>query len=281
MTSARRDPPIPRELADRVLQHLIALEVQYKLEREGAPRIAIISGFAVAHRGLLFWVTANHCLKALKDLRDASGVQMGIVRLHDRYAHPAAVSIPTDLDTILQWACGDQETDVGIALPRQMIQDLVAANPKVVPLEFDSPVPDGFEHSCYCIAGFPEEVQRPVIIDHREYWLTKWNGKVLCITTRLDVDEADANFPEGCKRIPGCMYGLIDTKLVVESIVGMSGGPAFEVSRKGEQWHWRLVGVQSSWFADRQLVCIARAERLTALADAICDRIPAAHPKKG
>ena len=103
---------------------------------------------------------------------------------------------------------------------------------------------------------------------------------MLCITSHLDVHEGDAIFPEGVKARPGCMYGLIDTKTVVNDIDGMSGGPVFEVLRNGEQWHWRLVGVQSSWFRNLQLVCIARTEQLRDTADWICDRIPGAHPKQ-
>jgi hypothetical protein len=258
----------------------LALEVQYKLHSEPTPRIVVISGFAVAHRGLLFWITAAHCLESLKKLRNAAGVELGPVRLHDQFPHPAAQAIPIDLDSMLQYAFGDPVTDGGIALPRQMVQELVAANPQLKPLQFDSAAPDGFEHSCYCIAGLPTEFQKSIVVDSREYWLTHWSGKVLCITSHLDVHEGDAIFPEGVKARPGCMYGLIDTKTVVNDIDGMSGGPVFEVLRNGEQWHWRLVGVQSSWFRNLQLVCIARTEQLRDTADWICDRIPGAHPKQ-
>ncbi|MFN7590381.1 MAG: hypothetical protein ACK501_05940 [Planctomycetota bacterium] len=122
MTNSRRDPAIPKALADHLPRHLLALEVQYKLHSEPTPRIVVISGFAVAHRGLLFWITAAHCLESLKKLRNAAGVELGPVRLHDQFPHPAAQAIPIDLDSMLQYAFGDPVTDGGIALPRQMVQ---------------------------------------------------------------------------------------------------------------------------------------------------------------
>src|SRR5262245_31001930 len=86
---------IPKILGERFRDRLISLEVSYETSDHPRPRIALISGFAVAHRGILFWVTANHCLAALQELDTSPDARVGSVRWCDRFGNAAAQAIPT------------------------------------------------------------------------------------------------------------------------------------------------------------------------------------------
>lgn len=280
MPGVDRDPLIPQVLGESILKHLIALEIRYQRENDTEPRVAVFSGFAIAHRGIMFWVTADHCLKLLKTLRDSPSVRVGAVRWHDRYSHKDAAAIPTDLHTVLRWAYGTDPPDIGIILPRQNVQDLVAANPNVVPLSLEEEIPAGFEHYGYCIAGLPAEAVESIVTDAGAVWITSWTGRVAIITTTLDVTPDGGQLPEGYEAVEGCMYGHIDTKDVIASIEGMSGGPVLGIARRGHEWHWRLVGVQSAWFPNLQIVRIAKIDTVVAFANALCDLIPAAHGQR-
>jgi len=274
-----RDPLIPELLGPSILRHLVALEIHYTTEDHPEPRVSVVSGFAIAHRGIMFWVTADHCLKLLKKMLVHPELHVGLVRWNDRYSHQDAAVIPTDLESVLRWAYGANPPDVGVVLPRQNVQDLVAANPNVVPLSLQEAPPEGFEHVGYCVVGLPAEAVETIVTDAGSAWVTSWTGKVAGITTNLDIDPGGDQLPAGYQPVEGCLYGYIDTKDVITSIEGMSGGPVLAISRSGDRWHWRLFGVQSAWFPDRQIIRVAGIDTLVAFADVLCDRIPAAYDR--
>ncbi|GJM23584.1 MAG: hypothetical protein DHS20C15_34990 [Planctomycetota bacterium] len=264
-------PLIPEKFGLRFREHLISLEVTYETTEHPVPRIAVISGFALAHHGFLFWVTANHCLAELQKLHRSKKAHVGQVRWCDRFSNAAAQAIPTSIPEVLKYAIGREGPDVGVVVPRQNVQDLVAANENVVPLTLNQQVRDGFEHVGYCLVGLPHEALGAEVGESGDNWVTSWNGKIACITSHLEIPHDSTELPSPGQ--PDYMYGRIHLKGLIHDISGMSGGPVFAIGQRGSDWQYRLVGVQSAWFKNHQITCVAKIGHVEQMADRLCEHI--------
>lgn len=260
-------PLIPREFGERFRRHMVALEVFFTRTGGRDPQHVVFSGFLLEHGGVQFWVTAAHCLDALRMLHSDVECDVIAARWSDRFDVSAAAVIPTDLDHVLSLSVSRRPPDVGVVLPRLNAQQLLRANPSVAPLSACTAPEPGHAHVGYCIVGLPSERIDSSVSETNDNWITSWNGQVACITSHLDLPADHDCVAQDFWGDQDCMYGHIDCGEVLDSIVGMSGGPVFSVSRQGDQWSYRLVGVQSAWMPHEQIVRIARIEPVVAIAE--------------
>jgi len=247
---------------------LVTLFIRYESEQkiEGAH----ITGFLFHHQNIPIWITAGHAMEDFKKLL-ASSVQIKQCHFID-CAGGGGQTIPIDRNDIRPVTINRDGVDISIViLPGYVFKTLFANErnywlnaPK--PHHLKKPKPIGFH-----LVGWPKILERN----------SKWHisKHVIELSTQLTLICLPIKRISGRKKSSnsfwnrkGGFYGRIlpytnSTKLDLESIVGMSGGPIFAIQpQKDGSFNSRLYGIQSGWLASTGEIYATHISTVTAIA---------------
>lgn len=240
----------------RVVRHFVGLSWwwSHPAERGNRSRFGCASCFVVEVRGIWFLVTAAHVIRDLILLR-TQGAEITQWRLEDQATGKFSQGVPFDFDPDRWIVIDDDELGSDYAafpLSDLYQRQLVAA--EIHPLDESAWLLEGSEKfDVLFMLGIPKESVRegspPVI-------------KLVIIP----MDPCDS--PAGHPRKPDRQYAKLRAPGPaeppgVQDIDGMSGGPIFGLFVRQGAVSYRLLGIQSAWFAASRIVSFCPIDALT------------------
>jgi hypothetical protein len=198
----------------------------------------VFSGFLVDAGGLLFFLTAGHIIRDIREALD-NGAKFDVWRFDDSTAHSGEQmpAIPYDFDPE-RWLTIENE-DIGLDYAALPLQDIYCQL-----LDAGGARPIGKvawgdhlqEHDHWALIGIPSET---VEYDKE----TRITGKVVL----LPLEPAETPQEAGGKS-ENQFYARLTSMGNVQDIDGLSGGPIFSLKKTEEGWRYCLIGVQSGWY---------------------------------
>jgi hypothetical protein len=225
-------------------RHLVGLCVTYrhtnKEEAELPSRFATCSGTLLFVEGALYFLTAGHVLKELKELRDNKAVVIEHASLADVFGYKCIsdTPIPFDIQNSLLCFIDDDELglDFGIIPIGPHHARLLAKNGIIALSEQNwirqrDVVLDG-----YLMLGFPAEKVSERVSDTSRVTIepTAFSVKRL----EVDPEQRSTTYPQ--------FLGQVSDGLPFKSLKGMSGGLIFGFRSQPQPSYW-VVAIQSSW----------------------------------
>jgi hypothetical protein len=225
-------------------RHLLGLCVTYRHtipeEAHLPSRFVTCSGTLLLIEGALYFLTAGHVLKALKELRDNKEVNIEIASLADIFGHRRVsdTPIPFDLTHAHMSFIDDEEMglDFGVIPIGPHHARLLIKNGMVALSEENWSRQHKEEFEGYTMLGFPAE-----LVSERISGSSRVHIEVAMIgVRRLELGHAQqkTTYPR--------FVGQIGNDLPFKSIEGMSGGVIFGFQTKPRLRYW-IVAIQSSW----------------------------------
>jgi hypothetical protein len=265
-------PEVAAILLKQFKKHIVGLFVAVKEHAETAFRQVVFSGFLLRHSGVYFWVSAGHVVNRVRALVDSQQKYDCVLRWADDYHKEGAESVPANIipSQVFSVYNSEDDPDFGVIAISNFDAECLLRNENLVPMDeriwykHESARPAG-----YYLIGFPEEGQ-----SSKEFAIgddIKRHGleySYWCLPVqKLEYDNPEVNksiFANPTDFYDKLMLPLGDGGL--HSVVAMSGGPILSIERKGEQFTYRLYGVQKSWDRSRLVI---RGEHIGRVAEII------------
>jgi len=205
-----------------------------------------LSGFIASVKGLWFWVSAGHLLRAIDERLDGGRRRITRTMFFDRWAGgPFTRGIPIDFAEIRRFAESCERLDYFVLPLRQNTVDLLQANgvsPLDEPRWLELPDPNEIEY-CF-LEGTPYEKARG--LPNRGVTLARAslparllsvapNDAASTLAVSIDAELSETIGPEQ-----------------IANIKGMSGGPLFAVAHD-RQRYW-VLGIQSGWHETQRVI---------------------------
>lgn len=259
-------------LGEYLKRHALMLHVIFT--RKGKPGQAHFTGILFERQGILYWVTAAHCLDAIQEALGDATVEIKASRWLDHDTRVHARGIPMDLKGMLTIRVATEMLDLAAIPLLGNTADLLRGCDTFAPLTEqvwgkNPEIPPGL----LAVGGYPGEWFKGSVSESAtSYEVTFSAGHALLPVDPLRAP-ADplAGPPEWWAR-DDCIYGSVVLPTTVphmrlESIVGMSGGPVFslEWDERANTVRYRLYGIQSEWLPKSRIVRIERIESVPAL----------------
>lgn len=256
-------------------RHTLLLHVVFT--RDGKPCQTHFSGMLFQREGILYWVTAAHCIDEIRKSEVDPSIRIETARWIDHDTRPAARGIPVDVREMLAIHVPSEMLDIAAVPLLGNTADLLRRSNTFAPLteQVWNRNPEQVP-GLLAIGGYPGEWFKGMVTEGRNTYEVTF----LANHAFLPVDPVDAP-PDP---LPGtsewwsrsdCIYGSVllpadPPRLRLESIVGMSGGPAFslEWDESHDTIRYRLYGIQSEWLPQSHFVRIERIENVPALISA-------------
>jgi hypothetical protein len=228
-------------------RHLIALCVAYRLDGDDpadAPRFTAYCGTLALIRGRLYFLTAGHILRNLRDAMANQSVNIERASLVDTFGlgRISNIPIPFDLAGASTFFIDEDGLDFGVIALSSYYSRLLSANGSVaLDDKYWTKQPQTFEG--YALLGLPGE--------STSERLNGYGDATVCPTMfgvrQSDEHHAESKFPR--------FAGRLDPQLTIRSVEGMSGGPIFGFRRdeSGRLRYW-VVALQSAWNSGTRVV---------------------------
>jgi hypothetical protein len=225
-------------------RHLVGLCVTYRHttpEESALPsRFATCSGTLIFIEGTLYFLTAGHVLKALKELRDNKDVAIENASLADvfGYRRVSDTPIPFDLKHAYLLFVDDEEMglDFGLIPIGTHHARLLEKNGIVALAEENWSRQDQAEMEGYTMLGFPAE-----LVSERISGSSTVHIEVAMLGVR------QLEFGQNHRRTTYPRFvGQVGDNLHFKSIKGMSGGVIFGFQTQPRLKYW-VVAIQSTW----------------------------------
>lgn len=229
-------------------RHFVSLScVQHPPESE-AMRVHVFSGFIVDIAGEWFYVTAGHILRDIR-LAQEAGSTFDIWRLGDQTAGNKFndTAVPYGFDLTSWFVLEDQQAGLDYAtvhLGGLYRQQLEAGG--VAALARNAWSDHLAEHDHWVLVGIPTET---VAYDGKTIILAKF------VMTPLHPSDAP---PLAEQKVLNKFYAKLadESENFVSNVVGMSGGPVFELKNTNDVWKYSVIGVQSGWYPNARIVAV-------------------------
>jgi hypothetical protein len=225
-------------------RHLVGLCVTYRhtTEKEALlpSRFTTCSGTLIAIEGALYFLTAGHVLKALKQLRDSDGVLIEHASLADIFGlgRVSDTPIPFDLKEAQLCFIDDEESglDFGIIPIGHHHTRLLAKNRVIALSEANWISQSNVRFDGYLMLGFPAEMVSERVSEASTVIIQP----TMFAVKRMDVadDQRATTYPR--------FIGQISPDLPIKSLEGMSGGLILGFRDQPKLSYW-VVAIQSSW----------------------------------
>lgn len=220
------------------IKHVVAVAI--KLENGSAKQEPLITASVLQASNRWFLITSAHWFNNIEQLLNL-GYQITSIRLVDSLSSEAKfrMAIPFSVSNFTPIMLDDLDDEIDIAIiPLSLlyVELLKLNNIQALDESTWSEIPDQFD-ACW-LFGLPAEFQKA---DNSHYSL-----KPLGLQVFLNGDYI--KIPVG-KKFP-CFYGEVKTKGIINSIVGMSGGPILIYLNKK---YW-LIAIQTRWNQDTQII---------------------------
>jgi hypothetical protein len=239
----------------------------------------IRSGFLVSYKNQLLWLSAGHVIDDLDYVLRSPDVQLGIVYWMDTYIDQAGPHDPVpfhykhDPPRMRSWFSVGY--DVGVMALKLLDEKAVLANPNILPFEHLHGI-SRHEHIAPTgnyVVGYPEGLVEHTrqqgadqVIHH------KFAPNLACFPL-LPIEPKDSNEGDGFWRHPEDLYADLlpfpdRPRAVIDSIVGMSGGPviAFREGTDGGA-SVSVLGIQGGWLKSVRAIRSVRTAKVLELID--------------
>jgi hypothetical protein len=225
-------------------QHLVGLCVTYRHTTEGEAqlpsRFTTCSGTLLFVEGALYFLTAGHVLKSLRELRDSESVVIEGAAWADvfGYRRVSDTPIPFDLKTALLCFVDDEELglDFGVIPIGPHHARLLAKNGMVALSEENWVKQHGVNFEGYAMLGFPAELVSERVSDSSMVRIEPTMFAVRGLESAQDYRRT--KYPR--------FVGQISDGLPLKSLEGMSGGLILGFRTEPQLAYW-IVAIQSSW----------------------------------
>ena len=238
-------------------RHFVALTCDYEtVRRDGSVErrgTSVYSGFLLELHGLIFWVTAGHCLKNELDAGIASR-QLHITggSFMDCFGHEAKFlhSIPYRYEPGCSYYVEQPDLGLDFALiPLNDLQVQAFAANKLIPITRDNWVHQPrLTFEFYRMLGVPKD--RVITTERPDGTLKTKVGQALVALHRIRPDEV-GDPPPGVDGVPSDAWfiGRLDPECIIADIAGMSGGPIYGFRRdSNNNLLYHVVALQSRWW---------------------------------
>lgn len=235
-------------------QHFVVLRIEHDVRDAtgdfGPRKAAILSGFLLEVRNVIFWVTAGHCLKIIDD-----GINAGQLRVHeatfmDHFGLRAINShgIPFHYEV----GCGHYIDEGAEGLDYALIaidrnkQSLFEANGLVPVGRANWATQSNLTFDFYRMLGVPEDqvISTPLPNGSLD---TKFRLALLAVN-RIGMDEVGKPPPDATVPTDAWFIGRIHPECSIRDIRGMSGGPIYGFRVSDGSMYFHCVAVQSRWW---------------------------------
>ena len=237
-------------LAERVYRavgrHIVTLSCLQTAETLPKPKLLIFSGFLVDVEGMWFYVTAGHILSDIRKAL-AAGSTFDVWRLGDYTAGAKfkGVAIPYHFELDNWLAIHDEANGLDYAaVPISDLYRRLLAAGDATPIGKEAWGTYVDENDGWALVGIPSES-----IDYDDETLIK--ARVVVAPLVL------APIPVGAEaKSENQFYARFadDPTPFVKDIDGMSGAPIFSLRKEGEEWKYKVIGVQSGWYKSSKVL---------------------------
>ncbi len=232
-------------------RHLVGLCVTYRHTAGGEAqlpaRFATCSGTLLFVEGALYFLTAGHVLKRLRELRDCESVEIEGAALADvfGYRRVSDTPIPFDLRNAQLCFVDDEELglDFGVIPIGPHHARLLAKNGMVALSEENWLKQHSVKFEGYAILGFPAEFVSERVSDSSTVRIEPTMFAVRGLEPAQDYRRTQ--YPR--------FVGQVSEGLPLKSLEGMSGGLIFGFRTEPQLTYW-IVAIQSSWNPQTRMV---------------------------
>jgi hypothetical protein len=225
-------------------RHLVGLCVTYRHTTEGEAqlpsRFATCSGTLLLVEGALYFLTAGHVLKSLRELRDCEDVVIEGASLADvfGYRRVSDTPIPFDLKNAQLFFVDDEELglDFGVVPIGPHHARLLAKNGMVALSEENWDKQHNVQFDGYVMLGFPAESVSERMSASSQVRIEATMFAVRGLEPGCDLRKTE--YPR--------FVGQVSDGLPLKSLKGMSGGLIFGFRTEPQLAYW-IVAIQSSW----------------------------------
>jgi hypothetical protein len=232
-------------------RHLVGLCVTYRHttpeEAHLRSRFATCSGTLLFIEGALYFLTAGHVLKGLRELRESNDVVIEGASLADifGYRRVSQMPIPFDLKNAHLLFVDDEDLglDFGVIPIGPHHARLLAQNGVIALHEENWAKQHTVDFEGYAMLGFPAERVSERVSDSSMVQIEPTMFAVRC----LDPSQATrkTEYPR--------FVGQVSDGLPLKSLEGMSGGLIFGFRTQPKLSYW-VVAIQSSWNPQTRMV---------------------------
>lgn len=224
------------------------------------PRGRSATGFLIRVKNSVLWITAGHVLRQIEEDPPKVGRRIIKFALADGL-HPSAINndpVPFRFADLPRFRIENEEYGLdyaAIPIPRHEWRLLRANGTEAIPYRLWGAPNHRFD--LLCLAGVP--------VSHRSVELSRrpsggnFAFSLGCpLLPLLPMDEPPYCLRKGSPRVYGRILGLgqsDDASIPpLTDINGLSGGPVFGIRLQGDVMSWRLLGVQSEWAPESQVI---------------------------
>jgi hypothetical protein len=219
--------------------HFVTMSCIYQPPGRAEPKALLFSGFVAEVGGVWFYVTAGHILRDIRRSLTAGG-QFDRWRFDDQTAgnqfKGAAIPYAFDVDN---WGV-IENNEIGLdyaILPLDTMYRLQLQAGGVIPIGKVAWGNYVEEHDQWALVGVPSET---IAYDQK----TIITGRIVVMPLERAEEPAGAG-----RKAENQFYARLKDMGNVKDIDGMSGGPVFSLKRMKGEWRYKVIGVQSSWYA--------------------------------
>lgn len=261
-------------VADSMLSHTLYLGIL--TTRNGELVHEMFSGSAILYRGYLLWLTAGHCLSTLGDIArdhpEQTIAKWCVFSPSSELQHPG---FPVDLRSLSPFFIDQRGVDFGVAcIPRWPSGDALLTLADWHPLEecdlHEAPTwePEGFY-----LVGAPQELSSLAMNPNSgrpgPIRTTAAAGPLPVRRVLPPIADVDPAFYENEGAFFGQLSAFDAPKNRIQTILGMSGGPLFGVTRDGTSIQYKFCGIQSAWMKSKRLIRATPRAQIRIVLDAV------------
>jgi hypothetical protein len=225
-------------------RHLVGLCVTYRHKTEEdtqlPPRFAACSGTLLFVEGALYFLTAGHVLRELKELRDNDQVVIDHASLADIFGLKAisGMAIPFSLQSAMLCFVDDDELglDFGVIPLGAHHARLLSKNGVIALSEENWSKQRDVSFDGYVMLGLPAELTSERVSN---------SSTVIVQPTCFALRRLDQAPDQRSTRYPQ-FIGQVSEELALKSLKGMSGGVIIGFRTQPALAYW-VVAIQSSW----------------------------------
>ena len=273
------DPIAVQSLQETLRKHIARLHVVYQPGDGSLPQLKAITGFLLRLVGRMYWVTAGHCVQEVLQVESHEDAQVMKVELLDARERMEPGIPFADFFECLCPHPDVEVADVAVVRVPDRIRRLLDANPLAVALNEEhlrgAEVTEG---DGLCLVGVPDDLHTTTCVERPGHVELSGSGAVACLPVRVSRalprrDQDPAFWSNPCDKYHEVIIPPPSTG-GPQSVVGMSGGPVFSLTREGDQGvRCLLVGVQSGWIEKSRVLRIVPIRALVLLIEILEGRI--------
>lgn len=229
-------------------RHFVTLSCVVEEPNSGNEHPWVISGFLIEILNQWFDVTVGHVIRDLEALRDAGRKlhtwRLGEVTAEGRFENKA-VPYDFEFDKWLVLHDADRGLDYATLYLESLYQmNLAAAGAEAIDREFWGDYVT--EHDYWVVLGLPSETTQHSDGDGIA-------GRLVMVPI-FSVDTPDMAGDEQQNKF----YARLDdgSESVVQSMKGMSSSPIYSLKKIGDEWRYKVIGIQSGWYKSERILTV-------------------------